>query len=563
MTRSKDNGANFETVNLSNNSGGSYQSEIAVSGSNVYVIWFDDTNQGGLGANADIFFARSTDNGTNFSDAVTLWSNNRKSGGGAQIAVNSNNVYVVWVEGKIEAYFNDFDVFFVRSTDNGANFDNPVNLSKNVGMSSNPAIATSGSKVYVGWQDNAPSNGDPSGNWGAFLRVSTDNGASFGSLINVSNNEGPSFAPKIALSGDDVYLVWMDNSVGNGDIFFAVGSTKKQSITQMPKSLAPITINSISNPKPRWGLDEVTISGTAKASSLDTITIDWGDNTISNIRIIKSDGSWGPASHTYDVEHVGKKQIVAKLFSGRMLKASSTPYEIDVQKHLTSITIDNISDVKPGSPITVQGSLFDEDAKTGISGRIVTFDGTGAADISRTVTFKGGTFSSKGIAPSKSSSALTIQAHFTGDNVYLPAHSNIVTFDTAKSMEEEPKSSDKPKEKVVVEEPKDDSEVSGTISLQMKQKNGLALIAVKNNGAEDVFEIKLKVSDGNVKFVKARAWDRERVDQSTVIVSTDDKPITSGMSLIIILIADNTSLLEWSAVNESGVEISKGILRNE
>lgn len=562
LARSTNKGASFNAINISKSSGFSTHPRIAVSGSNVYVIWFDDTNQGGLGANADIFFARSTDNGASFSDAVTLWSNNRKSNAGAQIAAQDNNVYVVWSEGETN-YSRTFDVFFVRSIDNGASFDNPVNLSNNAWSSDNPVIAVSGSSVYIAWQDNTPGNGDPSKNWDAFLRVSKDNGASFSNIINVSNNEGPSFAPNIALSGDNVYVAWMDKSFGNGDVLFTVGSVGRQSTKQIPTSLEPIAINSISNSKPRWSLDEVTISGTvSKPSSLNAITIDWGDDTISNVRIIQQNGSWGPVGHTYDVEYVGKKQIVAKLFSGRVLKASSTPYEIEVRKHATSIIIDQIPNVEPSSPITVRGSLFDEDANVGISGRIITFNGTGASDLERTVTFKGGTFSSKGTATTKASAGLTVQAHFAGDSVYLVSSSNVVIYNVGKSVEEEPKASGKPKEKVVGE-PKEKIETSDAINVQMKQKKELILISVKNNNAEDVFEVKIKTLDGSIKFVKARGWERERVDQSTVIVSTDDEPITSERSLIIMLIADNISSLEWFAVNESGVEISRGIIRNE
>ena len=54
FTRSKDGGASFSDtpINLSNNIGGSYSPQIrAVSGNNVYVVWFDYTTE-----KSDIFF---------------------------------------------------------------------------------------------------------------------------------------------------------------------------------------------------------------------------------------------------------------------------------------------------------------------------------------------------------------------------------------------------------------------------------------------------------------------------------------------------------------------------
>lgn len=551
LARSTDGGGSFDSpVNVNNNGGTRAHAQIALSGKNVYVVWLE--NVGDSTRQVDnVFFARSTDDGTTFSQPVNI-SNNKGVGLVPKLAVSGHNVYVVWFEGDT-GYHLDFDVYFARSTNDGASFDNPVDLSNNVGISSNPSIAVSDSNVYVGWQDNTL------GNEKVLFRASLDSGATWDPVINLSNNDEQSVAPGIALSGDNVYVAWMDNGVGNGDVLFTVGSTNRQSVPQIPISLAPITITSVSNSKPRWGLDEVSISGTAKASSLDTITVEWGDDTISNVRIIQQNGSWGPVSHTYDVEHVGKNNIVAKLFSGRLLKASTT-YEIDVQKHATSITINQISNTKPDSPLTITGSLLDTDAEVGITSRIITFDGTGATGLQRTVSFKDGLFASKGVAPTNAGTGLTVQAHFAGDDLYLPSDSTVITYDT-KPVEEKGVS-DKPKEKVVSEKPKE-SEIAENISVQMKQKNGLALISVKNNGAEDVFDVKLKIPDGNIKFVKARGWDRERVDQSTVIVSTDDKPITSERSLIIMLIADNISSLEWYAINESGVEISRGMVGNK
>jgi len=48
------------------------------------------------------------------------------------------------------------------------------------------------------------------------------------------------------------------------------------------------------------------------------------------------------------------------------------------------------------------------------------------------------------------------------------------------------------------------------------------------------------------RFVKARGWGRDRIDQSTVIVQTTDRPIKPGKSLILMLVIDNlTSSFEW------------------
>ena len=75
-----------------------------------------------------------------------------------------------------------------------------------------PQIATSGNNVYVTWQDSTPGNQD------IFFAVSNNNGVSFGTPINLSNNTGNSRIPQIAVSGNNVYVVWHDDTPGNLDI---------------------------------------------------------------------------------------------------------------------------------------------------------------------------------------------------------------------------------------------------------------------------------------------------------------------------------------------------------
>jgi peptide/nickel transport system substrate-binding protein len=99
------------------------------------------------------------------------------------------------------------------------------------------------------------------------------------------------------------------------------------------------------------------------------------------------------------------------------------------------------------------------------------------------------------------------------------------------------------------------------ISLAMKHKKKVTLVAVKNNDQEPVFSIQIKITDGSIKFVKARGWDRDRIDQSTIAVHTDDKPINTGKSLIVILIVDNrVAPYEWSAFDKNSVQIATGSL---
>ncbi|MDF2736592.1 MAG: exported protein of unknown function [Nitrososphaeraceae archaeon] len=241
-------------INLSNNAGVSHTPEIAVAGNNVYVVWSDSSS-----GNFEIFFSRSTDGGATFSSPIVLGQNGRFFSL-PQITASGNNVYTVW-EGESSG---NLEIFYSRSTDGGATFSSPINLSNNIEFSFNPKIAQSGNNIYVIWTEDAMiffsrstdggatfsspmdlSNGRRlqsgshiaasgnnvyiagTGNSGIniyFIR-STDGGATFTSPINLSNNPGTGVLdfPKVTTSGDNVYMVWRDNTAiasGNIEIFF-------------------------------------------------------------------------------------------------------------------------------------------------------------------------------------------------------------------------------------------------------------------------------------------------------------------------------------------------------
>ncbi|MGH9934025.1 MAG: hypothetical protein ACRD3Z_02790, partial [Nitrososphaerales archaeon] len=106
-----------------------------------------------------------------------------------------------------------------------------------------------------------------------------------------------------------------------------------------------------------------------------------------------------------------------------------------------------------------------------------------------------------------------------------------------------------------------DQESTGDVSIAMKLKKKSALLAVKNAGDTEVFSVEIKASDGNIRYVKAKGWDREKVDANTVMVRTSDRPLIEGKSLIIILVIDNRgSGIEWKAFDAEATVISSGAL---
>ena len=132
------------------------------------------------------------------------------------------NVYVVWQDNTTGNY----DIFFTHSSDNGSSFAPIRNLSNNNGTSQLPQIAAQGNNVYVVWQDNT------TGNYDIFFKRSLSNGTKFNER-NLSKNNGTSQLPQIAAQGNNVYVVWQDNTPGNYDILF-----KRSQIMEMDSKVS-------------------------------------------------------------------------------------------------------------------------------------------------------------------------------------------------------------------------------------------------------------------------------------------------------------------------------------
>jgi hypothetical protein len=94
------------------------------------------------------------------------------------------------------------------------------NLSNNNGHSELPQVTASGNNVYVVWLDDTPGSRD------IFLRRSADGGNTFDTkIINLSKNNlqggGAAFNLKITALANNLYVVWENTPENNGQIFFS------------------------------------------------------------------------------------------------------------------------------------------------------------------------------------------------------------------------------------------------------------------------------------------------------------------------------------------------------
>lgn len=100
----------------------------------------------------------------------------------APIAVSGNNIYIVWFNDQ-NIPNNNSEVLFRYSNDTGVTFSDKINLSNSTNTDSvNAEIAASGNNVIITWWERNQTSNAP------VVRVSSDNGITFGPLLKLANN---------------------------------------------------------------------------------------------------------------------------------------------------------------------------------------------------------------------------------------------------------------------------------------------------------------------------------------------------------------------------------------
>lgn len=216
VMRSTDNGETWgDPLNLSSNPGQSHNAQILVIGSNVYVVWTQESTDG---TKSDIYFVKSGNDGGTWGSKIKLSSTGTSFNSAPLLGASGSNVYVVWGDSGTG------DVYLKRSTNNGGAWGSIVNLSSNPGVSDRPDLSVSGSNVYVVWAQ-ASSGGSVTD---VFVRASTDGGATWKSKMKLSSTGKAALvsAPTVTSSGSRVHVAWDDGNAGNGDILLRMSTSQ-------------------------------------------------------------------------------------------------------------------------------------------------------------------------------------------------------------------------------------------------------------------------------------------------------------------------------------------------
>lgn len=195
-------------LNLTNHPDSSLTSQnnarcINAQGNTVHVAWQDNRD-----GNYEIYYKRSTDDGANWSPETRLTSDNAVSQRPA-IALSGQYVHIAWND-----RVSNEEIYYKRSTDGGVTWGANLRLTNDPNLSTYPSISSSGSIVVVSWSENRD------GNYEIYYKLSTDNGGSWGADTRFTNDGAVSLQPCVSVSGQIVHITWHDNRNANDEIYY-------------------------------------------------------------------------------------------------------------------------------------------------------------------------------------------------------------------------------------------------------------------------------------------------------------------------------------------------------
>jgi BNR repeat-like domain len=253
VSRSNDNGVTWTTPDPLNASLGSWgydnDPQVTADGLGHWVaVWHSMKNPGGLvGADYDIFFAHSTDNGETWSYPDLLNTNaftDSERDWYPQLATDGLGHWVaVWQsrEALGGTAGTDFDIFVSRSADSGASWTAPatlnINADSDVADDWSPQLATDASGNWIAvWQSTENLGGAIGTDFDIFVSRSSDSGVNWtmpeALSTNAATDTGMDGSPTLATDGLGTWVaVWRFMESMGSDVDLLVSNSTDSGVT--------------------------------------------------------------------------------------------------------------------------------------------------------------------------------------------------------------------------------------------------------------------------------------------------------------------------------------------
>jgi len=116
----------------------------------------------------------------------------------------TGTLHVVWTDRRD----GNTEIYYKRSTDNGATWSADSRMTNNPRISSSPSVSVSGSQVNLVWSDEMQGRGSPE----IFFKCSTDDGLTWGPDVRLAPDKTDALAPSSASWGSNIYVLFWDDT---------------------------------------------------------------------------------------------------------------------------------------------------------------------------------------------------------------------------------------------------------------------------------------------------------------------------------------------------------------
>jgi len=172
---------------------------ISTSDNNVYVIWGSNR-----GSNSEVYFRRSTDFGNTWNPEQKLTSSNIGAYD-SDITSFDNNIHITWEDHRTSP---SGEIFYIRSTNFGADWSAETRLTFNAADVYRPSISSFQEKVHLTWSDLRNPELE------VFYLRSMDNGNNWEAEDSLSSFPVNSEESRVSAFEGNVFVVWADFPLG-------------------------------------------------------------------------------------------------------------------------------------------------------------------------------------------------------------------------------------------------------------------------------------------------------------------------------------------------------------
>ena len=221
--RSTDNGTSWEPAQRISNAPGRSEDPCITAGSSYVHLAWNEFRDG----NCEVYTRRSPDQGVTWGPETRLtYAPNHSYS--PDIVVSDSIVDVAWEDRRS----GDYDIYRIRSTDLGLTWGTEQRLTSDTATSAYPSFVLSGSTIHMVWFNFGG---------GIYYLRSTNNGAGWDPAVRLVSGTSSPGMPFIAFSGPALHVIWQDQRDGHGAIYYKRNLTGNSGVEVLPSTSSRLT----------------------------------------------------------------------------------------------------------------------------------------------------------------------------------------------------------------------------------------------------------------------------------------------------------------------------------